>query len=330
MKKRSTMLGSCSRLILTLMALGYLASCVPNRKFMDVSEKQQACEAENEKLRAENERLNTEVREFDTKYNVAERKIDALKSDTAVLGNSMRILRTQYDKINALNDQLLEKTATLREGTEAEKQTLMAELDAVKLSLQQKEDALNDLERALNAKEEELVQREAKLTELRAKINEKDSLMNALKKSVSDALLGFEGSGLSIEKKNGRIYVSMEAKLLFATGETAVDAKGQEIIIDLARVLGNRDDLDIMVEGHTDDDEFERTKYPRNNWDLSVLRATSVIEIMLSNSNLNPESLIAAGRSQHQPVDPNDKAKNRRIEIILSPKLDELLELVSD
>jgi len=297
---------------------------------MDLSDKQQACEVENEQLRRENEKLNTDLNEFDTKYNVAERKINALKSDTTVLGNSLRILRTQYDKINALNDQLLEKTATLRAGTEAEKKTLMTELDALRLSLQEKEDALNQLEEALNAKEEELSSREAKLTELRSKINEKDSLMNALRQSVSDALLGFEGNGLSIEKRNGRIYVSMEAKLLFATGETAVDQNGKEVIIDLARVLGNRDDLDIIVEGHTDNDEFQRAKYPRNNWDLSVLRATSVIEIMLDNSNLNPESLMAAGRSQYQPVDSADKSKNRRIEIILSPKLDELLQLVSD
>jgi chemotaxis protein MotB len=122
----------------------------------------------------------------------------------------------------------------------------------------------------------------------------------------------------------------MEAKLLFASGETAVDERGKEVIIDLARVLGNRDDLDIVVEGHTDTDAFSRAKYPRNNWDLSVLRATSVIEIMLANSDLNPESVMAAGRSQFNPVDPNDKAKNRRIEVILSPKLDELLEMVSD
>jgi chemotaxis protein MotB len=297
---------------------------------MDVSQKQEAAERENERLRIENEKLSTDVKEFDTKYNVAQRKIDALKSDTAVLGNSLRILRTQYDKINELNDQLLEKTSTLREGTEAEKKTLMAELDAVRLSLQKKEDALNELELALNQKEEELIEREQKLTELKSKINEKDSLMNVLKQSVSDALLGFEGEGLTIEKKNGRIYVSMEAKLLFATGETAVDQRGKEAIIDLARVLGNRDDLDIIVEGHTDTDEFSRPKYPRNNWDLSVLRATSVIEIMLDNSDLNPESLTAAGRSQYFPVDPNDKSKNRRIEIILSPKLDELLKIVSD
>ncbi len=188
---------------------------------------------------------------------------------------------------------------------------------------------MNQLETALNTKEEELLEREAKLQELRVAISVKDSLMNALRQSVSDALLGFEGNGLTIEKRNGRVYVSMEAKLLFATGETAVDKKGQEVIIDLARALGNRDDLDIIVEGHTDSDEFQRSTFPRNNWDLSVLRATSVINIMLDNSDINPDMLVAAGRSQYMPVDPNNKAKNRRIEIILSPKLNELLEMVS-
>jgi len=318
-----------SKLVLLTLTIFMLASCVPNRKFMDVSQKQEMAERENEQLRLQNEKLTTEVNEFNTKYNVSERKIDALKSDTAVLGNSMRILRNQYDKINDLNDQLLSKTASLREGTLAEKETLMAELETVRLSLLEKEDALNQLETALNTKEEELLEREAKLQELRTAINVKDSLMNALRQSVSDALIGFEGNGLTIEKRNGRVYVSMEAKLLFATGETDVDKKGQEVIIDLARALGNRDDLDIVVEGHTDTDEFQRSTFPRNNWDLSVLRATSVINIMLANSDINPEMLVAAGRSQYMPVDPSDKAKNRRIEIILSPKLNELLEMVS-
>lgn len=317
-------------IVYLLLVFSIVVSCVPNRKFMDVSQKQEECEKENEQLRKENERLSTDVNEFSTKMSVADRKIDALKSDTAVMGNSLRILRKQYDKINALNDQLLSKSASLREGAENEKKVLMAELEATRLSLLEKEDALNQLETTLNLKEEELIEREAKLTELRAKINEKDSMMTALRKNVSDALLGFEGKGLTIEKRNGRVYVSMEAKLLFATGETKVDKKGKEVIIDLARALGDRDDLDIMVEGHTDSDEFQRSTFPRNNWDLSVLRATSVISIMLENSDINPETLIAAGRSQYMPVDPDDKSKNRRIEIILSPKLDELLEMVGE
>lgn len=324
------MSNSYPKVILFVLTVVVLASCVPNRKFMDVSQKQEVAERENEELRLENEKLTTDVNEFNTKYSVAERKIDALQSDTAVLGNSLRILRKQYDKINALNNELLSKTSSLREGTEAEKRTLMAELEATRLSLQEKEDVLNQLETSLNGKEEQLMEREAKLEELKSKINEQDSVMTALRASVANALTGFEGNGLTIEKRNGRIYVSMEAKLLFATGETAVDKKGQEVIIDLARVLGDRDDLNIIVEGHTDADEFQRSTYPRNNWDLSVLRATSVVSIMLANSEMNPEGVMAAGRSQYQPVDPAVKAKNRRIEIILAPKLDELLQMVDD
>jgi chemotaxis protein MotB len=307
-----------------------LSACVPNRKFMDMSAKHQACERENEELRRNNEELSTRIKEFDTNYAVAERKIDALKSDTAVLGNSLRILRKQYDKINALNDQLLSKTASLREGTEEEKQTLMAELENTRLALLEKEDALNQLEETLNVKERELMEREQKLDQLRAAINEKDSVMNALRTTVADALLGFVDKGLTVEKRNGRVYVSMEAKLLFETGKTAVDAQGRNAIIDLARALEGQEDLNIIVEGHTDTDEFNRTTYPRNNWDLSVLRATSVISIMLENSDVDPESLMAAGRSQYHPVDPQDKSKNRRIEVILSPKLDELMDLIQD
>ncbi len=313
-----------------LLILVSISSCVPNRKFMEVSSKKDACELENEELKRKNQELSTQANEFDSKLAVADRKINALKSDTAVLGNSLRILRKQYDKINALNDQLLTKTATLREGTEAEKQTLMAELETIRLSLQEKEDALNDLETALNEKEMELQEREKKLNDLRSKISEKDSVMNALRQSVAEALLGFEGKGLTVEKRNGRVYVSMEAELLFETGKTDVDKKGKEAIIDLARALEGRNDLEIVVEGHTDTDEFNRTTYPRNNWDLSVLRATSVISIMTANSQLDPALLTAAGRSQYNPVDPSDKSKNRRIEVILSPNLDELMEIIND
>ena len=281
-------------------------------------------------MRAQVEALETKANEFQSQFDVAQRRIDALKSDTAVMGSSLRILRNQYDKINRLNEQLLNKTASLRAGTEEEKQNLMAELDQVRVNLQAKEDALNQLEATLNEKQDELEDREKKLNDLRSIIQRKDSTMQALRKSVSDALLGFEGKGLTVEKRNGRVYVRMEAQLLFATGSTEVDQKGKQAVIDLARAIQGRDDLRIMVEGHTDTDEFHRTTYPRNNWDLSVLRATSVIKIMLDNSNLDPAILEAAGRSQFHPVDPNNKAKNRRIEVIISPNLDELMGIIND
>jgi len=316
-------------ILLTVLLLGLLfQSCVPHQKFADTSAKLENCEEENKQFKKELESLQTEANEFESRINVAERKISALESDTAVLGTSLRILRNQFDNLNALNNELIDKTNSLRAGTEEEKQNLMTELDQVRINLQEKEDALNQLEEALNIKEQEILERERALNELRSKIDQKDSLMTALKKTVSDALLGFEGKGLTVEQKNGRVYVSMEAKLLFATGSTVVDKKGKKAIIDLSRAIQDTEGLDVMVEGHTDDDEFSRSEFPRNNWDLSVLRATSVINIMVENSDISPEILVAAGRSQYLPVDPDNKSRNRRIEVILSPKLIELYEML--
>lgn len=319
------------RTIIALLLLGVLfESCVPQRKFQEIADKQAACEEENRELKARAEANETRIKEFDAEITVAQRKVKALEADTAVLGTSLRILRNQYDKLNSLNNELLNKTQSLRAGTEEEKRNLMAELEQVRISLQNKEDALNEMEVALNEKETELLEREERLNELRASIAAKDSLMNALKNSVSKALLGFEGKGLTVEQRDGRVYVSVEANLLFATGSTVIDQNGKKALIDLARAIQDNKDLRIMVEGHTDSDEFSSNKFPKNNWDLSVLRATSVIEIMLDNSDVDPTALIAAGRSQYHPVDPDNKAKNRRIEVILSPKLDELMQLISE
>ena len=133
-----------------------------------------------------------------------------------------------------------------------------------------------------------------------------------------------------IIKRNGKIYVSLEARLLFASGSIEVETEGQRALVDLAKVLESEKDLEIIVEGHTDTDKMAGTKHPKNNWELSVLRSTSVIAIMLANSSIDPTQLMAAGRSEFIPVDVDDKAKNRRIEIIISPNLNELYELISD
>jgi chemotaxis protein MotB len=316
------------RFLILAMMLTFVA-CVPQRKFQDLSEKERASSEENKSLTAANEALRIENNEALAKVEVSDRKLLALASDTAVLGTSLRILRKQYDKINNLNDELLSKTMSLREGTEADKKKLMGELEELKIALLAKEDALAQLEKSLNAKELEILAREAKLDEMRGMLSAKDSTMNALRNSIANALLGFEGKGLSVEYKNGRVYVSMDAKLLFATGSAEVDNKGKEVIIGLAKAVQDQDDLHIMVEGHTDTDAFNRNTFPRNNWDLSVLRATSVVNFMLDNSSLDPKLVTAAGRSQYVPVDSNDKSKNRRIEVILTPNLDDLLGIVN-
>ena len=172
-------------------------------------------------------------------------------------------------------------------------------------------------------------EREKRVNELEEMLQRKDEAVKALKTKVSNALRGFESKGLSVVEKNGKIYVSLDAKLLFNSGSTTVESEGKRAIIELAKVLEKEKELEIIVEGHTDTDKLASASHPKSNWELSVLRATAVVEIMTGNSFLNPAQLMAAGRSEFHPVDPKDKAKNRRIEVIISPNLNALFELIN-
>jgi chemotaxis protein MotB len=169
--------------------------------------------------------------------------------------------------------------------------------------------------------------------ELEDLIAQKDAAVRALKDRIKAALSGFADKGIKVEQKNGRVYVSMEAKLLFASGSTSVGTEGKVAVLELAKALEGIEDLTILVEGHTDDDPI-KTACINDNWDLSVMRATSVVRIMLEISQLDPAKLTAAGRGEFFPVAPNDtrenKAKNRRIEVILTPNLDKLFELLEE
>ena len=244
-------------------------------------------------------------------------------------------MRSQYDKINELNDILSSKNSKLLGDAAEENRKLLAELEITRTDLQKKEDDLALLESRLNEKEDslnvmssELASRSQRLAELETLLAEKDAAANALKKKVSDALLGFKDKGLTIEERNGKVYVSLEAKLLFPSGSTVINSEGQQALINLARAVEDQKDLEIIVEGHTDTDQIRSNKIPSDNWELSVLRSTAVVKIMLGNSNIDPKLLSAAGRSEYHPVDPEDKAKNRRIEIVLSPDLGELYKII--
>jgi chemotaxis protein MotB len=186
------------------------------------------------------------------------------------------------------------------------------------------------LDQELKAKQALLEEREKRVNELEEAIRKKDAKIQLLKARVANALRNFENQGLTVVQKNGKIYVSLEAKLLFNSGSTKVEEEGTAALVELARVLETERDLEIVVEGHTDTDKLNSSVSPKNNWELSVLRATAVVELMLANSNMAPTQMMAAGRSEFHPVDPADKSKNRRIEIIISPNLNELFEIISN
>lgn len=228
---------------------------------------------------------------------------------------------------SALETSLAEKKESLK-ALEAKYSTLVAESNQTTDELSSQ---LSNKSNQLNQKAELLSEREARLRELEAVIARQDSITNHLNSILRDALLSFKNDELSVEVKNGKVYVSMSDKLLFKSGSAAVEAKGKEAIDTLASVLQKNKDIDILIEGHTDNVPIKTSQY-KDNWDLSVARATTIVRLLADQHNIDAKRLTAAGRGEFQPRATNDtpegRALNRRTEIILSPKLDELMNLL--
>ncbi len=316
--------------VIFLFALLGVASCVPSKKYNELLEKEKKCSSELEAFKSSALTNEAKAKDFETRYEVAKKEVDALRADTNKLGNTFRILQTQYDKMSLQNEALEKAFDKLRTSGAKETAMMQAEIEAKNLELQRKEDALLTAESELQSKQKLLQEREQRVNELEEMLKRQDDATKALRTKVTNALKGFESQGLSVIQKNGKIYVSMEAKLLFASGSTSVEPNGKKALIELSKVLENEKKLEIIVEGHTDTDKLNSSTHPTSNWELSVLRATSVIDILLNNSKMNPAQLMAAGRSEFHPVDAADKAKNRRIEIIISPDLNELYQLINN
>lgn len=323
--------------LLYLLAASVIAlhSCVPQRKYAELESRKSSLDQDNEALRQSKEQLEAKNKELNTTIETQNKTLAELNADTTQLGKEYRQLRVQYDKINELNDILSKKSNELLSQATGENKKLVDELNRTQEALQKKEDMLKGLEKNLNEKQAAIDLANTSLAEKQKRVDDMESLLaeqqaasEALKNKVQNALLGFKDKGLTVTEKDGKVYVSMEAKLLFATGSTAVDPNGKKALVDLAKAIENEADMEVIVEGHTDTDKLASSSYPKDNWDLSVLRATEVVKIMVANSTVKPQILSASGRSEYHPVDAADKAKNRRIEIILQPKLDELYKLI--
>jgi chemotaxis protein MotB len=159
--------------------------------------------------------------------------------------------------------------------------------------------------------------------------------MKKLKETLSKALNAFVGKGLTVQQKDGKVYVSMENKLLFESGSWAVGTQGKTAVVAVGKVLADNPEIAVLIEGHTDNDKFGATVGSiENNWDLSTKRATAIVNILSENAKINKQNLTAAGRGEFAPMMSNDtpegKSKNRRIEIILTPKLDEITKMLNE
>ena len=305
-------------------------ACVPAKKYNDLLKKEQECSEELEKYKKSSNQYESSAKDLQIKFDIASKDLAKIKQDTSVLGNKWRLLNRDFSKLQLEHESLEKSFDKLKNLSAKETAALQADLEMKNKELQAKEDALLKLENELKAKQKLLEERERRVNELEEAIRKKDQAVQLLKAKVANALRGFENQGLTVVQKNGKIYVSLEAKLLFKSGSTVVEPEGKKALIELGRVLENEKDLEIVVEGHTDTDKMTAATAPKNNWELSVLRATSVVEILLANSAMNPTQVMAAGRSEFYPVDLNDKAKNRRIEVIISPNLNELFEIISN
>jgi chemotaxis protein MotB len=328
-----------------LLAFGFIAifitSCVPAKQFNDLKAAQEKCENERQDLTSKNRTVAAENDQLKADLESLTKKHNQLKEDTATLGKSSRKIRAKQIELDALNQELMQKLKSSKQEGSEENRKLVDILRATQDDLLKREDRLRDLEKQMSAKEKrlsdlevELKDREARVKELEDIIAEKDAAVRALKDRIAQALLGFKDKGLTVEQRDGKIYVSLEAQLLFASGSTAVNSEGKKALLDLSQVIKDEQDITILVEGHTDTDPFNGGGAVKDNWDLSVMRATSVVKIMTAEGNVNANRLTAAGRGEFMPISPNTnsegKAKNRRIEIILTPNLDQLFKIINE
>ena len=299
-------------------------------------------ETANNKLSASEKKvlqLNNNLEEKEGKILILETQLSELRNDSIQNGKALTILQDKYDELSDTYDLLTSKSSRYMSDKAKETKKLLEQLEQAQSELFAKEDELNKLSNSLDAKEEELKiaqeeleARSVRVTELETIINKKDSMVTALKKSISKALIGLEGEGLTIEKRNGKVYISLEEDLLFASGKYVVNSGGVTALNKLATALSTQTDLEILVEGHTDNIPLSGKGLVKDNWDLSVMRATNVVKVLTENQSLNPLQLTAAGRAEFVPIASNEtkqgRSSNRRIEIILSPNLDDLFDLL--
>ena len=232
--------------------------------------------------------------------------------------NKNKELTDKYNDLAAQNKDLQKKYDDLTNES-------LSQTDKLSRALATKSDELDE-------KEKLLLERERTLYEMNKIIARQDSITKSLNAVLRNALLGFNSDELTMEIKNGKVYVSLSDKLLFKSGSSTVEEKGKEALKLLGGVLDKNPDIDILVEGHTDNVPIKTPVY-KDNWDLSVARATSIVRILNNDYKIAPTRMTASGKGEFFPKADNGtaegRAKNRRTEIILSPKLDELMKLLN-
>jgi chemotaxis protein MotB len=317
------------RIVLGIALMTLMTSCVSKKIYTDLENKYTDLKKENRLIADENEELHKANEQFNEENKMLKAELDKLKADRDKLQadctattNNLKTLKDSYAALEKNSNDALESNMN-------KNRELLAQLGAKEKALAAEQDRLNKLKN-------ELASNTKRLNELENMIAAKDASMKKLKETLSKALNAFEGKGLTVEQKNGKVYVSMENKLLFQTGSWAVGSEGRKAVVEVGKVLAQNPDITVLIEGHTDNDKILGNIGGgiENNWDLSTKRATAIVTILGENNGIRKQNLTAAGRGEYAPLMSNDtpdgKAKNRRIEIILTPKLDEISKMLNE
>ena len=312
---------------LALVGAVLVTSCVSKKVFTDLESDYAKLKKENRALEDKNKDCDELTTKLQDELATAESAIEQLKADKAKLANEIAETQSKVDGLGQSYKELEKNSSSEIAKNAAKNRELLQQLE-------DKEKALATENARLIALQKELDARSKRVDELESALAAKDANMKALKNSISKALTNFEGKGLTVEQRDGKVYVSMENKLLFKSGSWNVGADGKQAVKQLGEVLAVNPEINVLIEGHTDNDAFNSKGDISGNWDLSTKRATAIVNILQENTAINAESLTAAGRSEFAPIASNDtpegKGKNRRIEVILTPKLDEVSKLLSE
>ena len=315
------------RLLILTLVIFTSTSCVSSKLYKELEGKYTNLKNDYDTLNADSESVLSGKNALQNQFDQLQGEYDATVLERNQLQQDVTALQKKYDALNDSYTALEQNSSKSIADNVQKNRELLAQLDAKETALAAENDRLLILEA-------DMQERSQRIAELEALIASKDQAMRDLKDAISNALTAFEGKGLTVEQRNGKVYVSMENKLLFKSGSWAIGVDGRTAIEQLGTVLADNPEIAVLIEGHTDNDPFSSGGQIANNWDLSTKRATAIVQILNENDAINPESLTAAGRGEFAPIATNEtnegKARNRRIEVVLTPKLDEISKLLNN
>ena len=304
------------------------SSCVSKKVFNELETKFADLKKENRKTQDLYDSISKSKSKLDADYSTLKKDYEKTKAerdklaiDFAAADKNLKTLQASYTALEKNSDESLKENMT-------KNRELLAQLEAKEKALAAEKERLNKLSADLKKGTD-------RVNELESIMAAKEAAMKKLKDALTKSLKAFEGKGLTVNQRDGKVYVSMENKLLFESGSWAVGPEGKKAVVLVGSVLAQNPQISVLIEGHTDNDKFAgAVGQIENNWDLSTKRATAIVNILSENKGVKKENLTAAGRGEFAPLMSNDtpegKSKNRRIEIILTPKLDEISKMLNE